>query len=1647
MMLDFRFPTPDPQGSRRRGMSVRRRRTSPDRGRATARWGAVPILLVMLLVLTPPQGPTSASVHCEVTPENAENPVGTSHSLTVKVNSNGYKLADTRMVLRVAEGPNAGVEVTGTTDGSGKVVLTYTSNGNPGTDRIEISGIDPDLNTEFDCGCVTKTWLGGQAVTKPAEEPAEQVRLPGAPGVKQEEGPKEDVTAETADPIFAGGGEYRQAWTLLSGGAVIPIDFRLLYAPDLRSRTPTTDGRMQFPPWDGIGGFTSNAVIRIVEFEDDSEDAYINVLLGNELVILAENAGGEFEGVGPEEYRVRRVGDHYYLMDPIRELVYIFRSRAFEYAWVEDGKVIQFVRRVGEVVYVFDRNDNRLAYTYNEDRLPTSISDGLGRSLQFSYATSPDAEGRHLERVTDSSGRMVRFAYRTVEGHEVVSSFTDAMGQTTSFEYDRVTDEGLHLLKAVILPSGESRFTQTWGIRPGDAFAVVRQRDALGNETQLSWTWESQADPVKSLFGLGPSDAAGGVDLVGNLITTVTHPDETQRSLLSERGRYLLELTDEAGNQIALEYNSDWQMTSIATRTDGELSIAYDTESGKPESIINARGEILRFTYVSQDQVFANPESGDSVSFTFRNLTRVDYPDGSQEMFAYDDRGNVIERVDSNGASRTYEYGERGQVTEITNSAGGTVTHTYNEDGTAATTTTSGSGTIRFSYDEMRRAVAVEMASDGEAGSDAASGGTVHVEYDRLDRVVSITDANGTTAYGYNEDGNLVSITDPFGCAMLHDYDTMGRLSRLTNRRGMMTTYLYDEMGRLASIVDANGNAMTFGYDARGWLNAVDVAGDTWQLGLDDEGSVTTETSPLGNVTSYGYDELGYVTSIADPLGHTTSFTRDAMSRVIEISDPLSRAVGYAYDTQGLLVGATVAGIGTATYDRDALGSLDRVTDLKDGVWRFEHTDTGMLREIVDPLGSMWLLSYDDRAQLRERAYPDGETQTIVRDEVGNVIQRRFSSGETLAFEYDSLNRLTAADGLRLTLNEEGEVSSTESHGTAYGATYDDAGRLVAVEYGDGLFTVTYEYDERDLLTKVTDSLSAGEIRLRYDADGRLISMERANGIDSSFEWDAASRLLRIEEGGLAELGYEYNDADEVVQETRTDPSGTRIAQYAYDSAGRLVSVDYDANHRLGFEYDAAGNLLARNGTTPFGDVPTWASRRLAYDASCRIDAASYTYDDRGRLTSSPTGRFDWSGSSRLVGINDTVLTYNGLGDLTSRTQGDASLRYYYNYALGLTPIVSEADPARDAFTRHYVWAPDGSLLYSIDVSKGGAVQYYHFDVSGCTRILTDEVGRITDTYEYSPYGILLSHEGDSDQPFTFGGELGVRQEDTDQDLYQMRDRYYDAASARFLSRETIWPLLDDPMGLNPYQFVHLNPVGFADPLGLWPKIRVKPRVKVRAPLRQGAKRVDVSDGDNRDASFWERAGYGILESIPGWEALHDMYVNPEPAPQGPAAHFGGQFARDVYGAPFLLMETTIETLRDLAWWHVGGEEAPDKNASWWERALWKTSKWMTESDIIIPLALGALQKIQEGWEKIGEWTVVKGGEIGREWGSDVGTFIYGSQKEKVELTHSIYSSKNPLTVAGRETGAALYTVGETASSGYSSYYKYVKFKVLDLLY
>ena len=121
----------------------------------------------------------------------------------------------------------------------------------------------------------------------------------------------------------------------------------------------------------------------------------------------------------------------------------------------------------------------------------------------------------------------------------------------------------------------------------------------------------------------------------------------------------------------------------------------------------------------------------------------------------------------------------------------------------------------------------------------------------------------------------------------------------------------------------------------------------------------------------------------------------------------------------------------------------------------------------------------------------------------------------------------------------------------------------------------------------------------------------------------------------------------------------------------------------------------------------------------------------------------------------------------------------------------------------------DGLRIASLD---NGNLQYYHTDHLGGVHLKTDDIGQVSDTVEYKPFGEFARHDG------AIGGQEGRfytdQYRDEESGLYYYNARYYNPKVGRFISSDWIVPDPEFSQAFNRYAYVYNNPVNFIDPTG-----------------------------------------------------------------------------------------------------------------------------------------------------------------------------------------------------------------------------------------
>ena len=149
-----------------------------------------------------------------------------------------------------------------------------------------------------------------------------------------------------------------------------------------------------------------------------------------------------------------------------------------------------------------------------------------------------------------------------------------------------------------------------------------------------------------------------------------------------------------------------------------------------------------------------------------------------------------------------------------------------------------------------------------------------------------------------------------------------------------------------------------------------------------------------------------------------------------------------------------------------------------------------------------------------------------------------------------------------------------------------------------------------------------------YDGVGNLVQVILPTGATLTHAYDAARRLIAVEDSLGNRIDYTLDAMGNRIQEAVSDPFGvlTRTQQQAFDSLNRLTTLTGGAGQVSTFSYDANGNPTTLTMDPAGLDQVTIQSydalNRLSATTDARNGVTTYAYDAQDNLISvtDPTG-------------------------------------------------------------------------------------------------------------------------------------------------------------------------------------------------------------------------------------------------------------------------------------------------------------------------------------------------------------------------------------------------------------------------------------------
>ena len=1053
-------------------------------------------------------------------------------------------------------------------------------------------------------------------------------------------------------------------------------------------------------------------------------------------------------------------------------------------------------------------------------RALTAREQAGGCSCYGQYAHPVDAgTGNFWETRTDLAIAGRGFPIEVTRTFNSVLAGDDGpLGHGWSFSY------GMHLKTNAT--SGEVTLHQEIGaeltfVRNADGSyspASPRTQATLAKNDDGTWTVVRQLTQTLRFDGAGR-------------LTSLTDPNGIRTTLASTSGK-LATVTDASGRRITVTWTGN-RITRISDHSGRGVNYAYD-DAGNLKTVTSPDGAATRYTYDAGHRVLSVLDPNQADAETPKPTVNV-----------YDAAGRTVSQTDPLGRKTTFAYGT--DMTTITDAKGNVTVEKYWQGLRVAVTRGSGTPqatTTRFSYDPVTLGiVATSHTTAGDPSDHLTS-----ASYDSRGLRTSETDALGrATSYTYNALGDLTSVTAPnpgnVGPARIttsFGYDAKGNLTTETRRlystatefKNSTTTYQHSDPARpdlITAVLDPTGARTGYSYDADGNLTqAENPTGSKITFAYDALGRVTRTVAPRGNVTAgdadrfattIEYDRASRVTktTVADgatPIVTTTSYDRNGNQATVKNAD--GKATSYTYDLAGQLTsvrrpdGSSLAsaywsdgtlarqvdGAGHATsYTSDPLGRTASVTDPLGRVTTYSYDALDNVATKKDPANQTTRFAYDPDGQLRSVTYSDNTTPkaTYSRNQVGLPTKLVDGTG-TSTWTYDSLGRM---------------VTHTDGPGAMVSYGYDLRGAVTSIGY-PALGTVSRVYDASGQLRSVTD-WGGRQVSFDYDPDGNLTRIDRPNGVASSYTYDDPGRIRGITHARgattLAQFSYDRTTAG-LLSSTSTTGIAAAAESYSYNTLDQLTKAG-----AASYAYDKADNLTKNTaGAAQVFDAANevcWVGATSSTTRSCAspvADATTYRFGARGSRIerkvqgSTPvTTKYGYDQENRLKTISSPTTSarysYDGEGLRTKKTVGSTTTKFVYDRSAGL-PLILEAGSTA------YIYGPDGLPVLQVN---GSTATYLQADQIGSTRLLSDAAGNNVGSYTFDAYGKQTAKTGTATTSLLFTGEYT----DSESGFVWLRARYYDPATAQFLTRD---PLVAETRSA--YGYVDGNPLNRTDPSG-----------------------------------------------------------------------------------------------------------------------------------------------------------------------------------------------------------------------------------------
>ena len=223
---------------------------------------------------------------------------------------------------------------------------------------------------------------------------------------------------------------------------------------------------------------------------------------------------------------------------------------------------------------------------------------------------------------------------------------------------------------------------------------------------------------------------------------------------------------------------------------------------------------------------------------------------------------------------------------------------------------------------------------------------------------------------------------------------------------------------------------------------------------------------------------------------------------------------------------------------------------------------------------------------------------------------------------------------------------TTTINGVDYlvGYTYDGRGRVETMTYPSGR-TIAYEYDAASRVTKIDGFVTSAS----YHPSGAIAEERYANGVSTKVVLDELQRVQQLNTAGVHNLNYSYDAVGNVLSSNNrtTSSTGPSTGTFDYDALDRMTDASGSWGTRK-YSYNAVGDRMS--------DQVDGESTSYSYSNEGALNSLSgrteltYGYDGFGNVIRRGSYRYRYDNENRLIAVLDadsrvqTQFGYNGRG-------------------------------------------------------------------------------------------------------------------------------------------------------------------------------------------------------------------------------------------------------------------------------------------------------------------------------------------------------------------------------------------------------------------